>query len=314
MDNDLWLIGSGGMALEYAKVLQAHHIAFTVIGRGHESAIAFTKMSGMDVVKDGLTSYLHTKPKLPSKAIIAVGVEALSETMKSLIEYGVPNILVEKPGALTKEEIVSALLLAKKNSVRVFVAYNRRFYASTLRALELIAEDGGVKSFNFEFTEWGHEIQGLKKAPGVKDAWFLANSTHVADLAFYLGGIPTEMTTFTAGSLDWHPAASIFSGAGKTNTGAIFSYQANWGAPGRWGVETLTSNYRLIFRPMESLKIMKKGSINIEEVPLNDEMDKQFKPGLNEMVKRFLRGQDDGLCALESQSQLWDIYCKMANY
>jgi len=314
LNTDLWLIGSGGMALEYAKVLQAHDIAFSVIGRGHESAIAFTKISGVDVVEGGLTSYLLAKPKLPSKAIIAVGVEALSETMKSLIEYGVPHILVEKPGALTKEEIVSTLLLAKKKSVRVSVAYNRRFYSSTLRALELIAEDGGVKSFHFEFTEWGHEIQGLKKAPGVKDAWFLANSTHVADLAFYLGGIPTEMTTFTSGGLEWHPAASIFSGAGKTNTGALFSYQANWEAPGRWGVEILTSNHRLIFRPMESLKIMKKGSINIEDVPLDDEKDKQFKPGLNVMVKRFLKGQDDGLCSLESQSQLWDVYCKMANY
>ena len=41
---------------------------------------------------------------------------------------------------------------------------------------EIIAEDNGVTSFNFEFTEWSHEIEKLEKAPGVKENWFLANS------------------------------------------------------------------------------------------------------------------------------------------
>ena len=51
----------------------------------------------------------------------------------------------------------------------------------------MIAEDGGVTSFHFEFTEWSHQIQHLQKAPGVMDHWVLGNSSHVLDLAFHLG-------------------------------------------------------------------------------------------------------------------------------
>jgi predicted dehydrogenase len=204
--------------------------------------------------------------------------------------------------------------LVKTKSAHVQIAYNRRFYASTLRALELIEEDGGVESMHFEFTEWGHEIRSLKKAEGVKDAWFLANSTHVVDLAFYLGGAPSEMNTYTAGALDWHPSSAVFAGAGRTNTGAVFSYQANWDAPGRWGLEVITSNYRLIFRPMESLQVMRKGSVKIEPVELDDRLDKEFKPGLYEQVRRFIGGKHNGFCTIEDQGRLWSIYCRMAGY
>ena len=42
------------------------------------------------------------------------------------------------------------------------VGFNRRFYSSVLKAKDIIHEDGGVKSFFFEFTEWSHVIAGLK--------------------------------------------------------------------------------------------------------------------------------------------------------
>lgn len=313
-NKDVWLIGSGGMAVDYAKVLNSLAVTTTVIGRGSASAKIFTKKVELPVVVGGLDAYIQTKPKIPSSAIIAVGVEELAGTLRSLLDYGVLHILVEKPGVLTKEELVRMATLAKAKSARVQIAYNRRYYASTLRALELIEEDGSVMSMHFEFTEWGHEIRDLKKAEGVKDAWFLANSTHVVDLAFYLAGAPSEINTYTAGSLDWHQSSAIFAGAGRTNTGAVFSYQANWDAPGRWGLEVITSNYRIIFRPMESLQIMRKGSVNIEPVELDDRLDKEFKPGLYEQTRRFLGGERQGSCTLEDQLSLWDTYCRMAGY
>jgi len=310
----VWLIGSGGMAVDYAKVLSSLGVTTTVIGRGSESAKIFTEKVELPVVVGGLDAYIQTKPEIPSSAIVAVGVEALASTLRSLLDYGVLHILVEKPGVLTKDELVKMTTLAKANSARVQIAYNRRFYASTLRALELIEEDGSVESMHFEFTEWGHEIRDLKKAEGVKDSWFLANSTHVVDLAFYLGGAPSEINTFTSGSLDWHPSSAVFAGAGRTHTGAVFSYQANWDAPGRWGVEVITSNHRIIFRPMESLQIMRKGSVKIEPVELDDRLDREFKPGLFEQTRRFLGDERQGSCTLEDQLILWDTYCRIAGY
>lgn len=310
----IWLIGSGGMAVDYAKVLAALQVPFLVIGRGSASAQVFTEKTGVPVIQGGLAAFLRTKPETPRAAIVAIGVESLAKEVQGLLANNVPRILVEKPGALTRREIVDLLTLANSNKAQVRVAYNRRFYAASMRALELIAEDGGVQSMHFEFTEWDHAVRSVQTAPGVKEAWFIANSTHVVDLAFFLGGVPIEMTSFTSGGLDWHPNASVFAGAGRTDRGALFSYQANWGAPGRWGVEVITSNYRLIFRPMETLQIMRKASVKIESVAIDDSLDKTFKPGLHVQVQRFLDDQLSDFCTLDDQLSHWDVYARMAGY
>ena len=49
-----------------------------------------------------------------------------------------------------KEEFEDLVRATSEKEANVFVAYNRRFYASVLKAQEIIEEDGGVTSFNFE--------------------------------------------------------------------------------------------------------------------------------------------------------------------
>ena len=251
---NLWLIGCGPMAQAYAKVLQSMGVNFEVIGRGEDSALHFTETTGIPVQTGGLAQALSAD-KAPNTAIVAVGVEQLAPATKQLIQSGTRRILLEKPGGLNFAELSD--LEAQTNSLgsQVWLAYNRRFYASTLQAEEMIAEDGGVRSFHFEFTEWSHQIKNIKKAPGVKENWILANSYHVLDFAFYLGGFPTDWKGWIRGGISWHPTSTRFCGSGVTDKGALFSYFADWEAPGRWGVEILTVKRRLIFRPMESFML-----------------------------------------------------------
>jgi predicted dehydrogenase len=312
--NQVLLVGAGPMAVDYAKVLLALGKEIVVVGRSATSAATFTEKTGIDARSGGLSAYLASGTNCPDTAVVAVGVEGLAEATMSLLAHGVRRVLLEKPGALTRAEIHAVKKLADEKGSQVLIAYNRRFYASTLKALELIREHGGVQSMHFEFTEWSHVIAPLMKAPGVKSAWLLGNSTHVIDLAFYLGGNPMEWNGYTAGSLDWHPASAVFAGAGRTSRGALFSYQANWDAPGRWGLELLTADVRLIFRPMESLQLMRKGSVAIEQVPIDDKMDKKFKPGLYEQMSRFLAKRAEGFCTIAEQAEAWDTYCQIASY
>lgn len=286
--NYIWLVGAGSMAIDYSKVLQNQSVRFDVIGRGEASAQRFVKQTGTSVITGGLAKYLKHSVDKPSAAIVAVGVEELAETTIQLMNHGIKRILVEKPAGLNLEQIEKVVRVAEVKNAEVFVAYNRRFYASVQKAQELITIDGGVSSFNFEFTEWGHIIQELNKPDEVKAMCFLTNSTHVVDMAFYLGGEPRESVSYTAGSLEWHPLAAVFVGAGRTENGALFSYQANWNAPGRWGVEILTKYRRFIFRPLEQLQVQNKGSIKIEQVEIDDVLDKAFKPGLYKQVETFL--------------------------
>jgi len=311
----IWLIGAGGMAQDYIKVLQGLNQKFIVIGRGEDTAKKCQEVTGCQVEIGGLSEYLSTNPEKCSYAIIAVGVEKLYETTKQLLEYGIKNILVEKPGGLYYWQFKELNNLANEKESNVLVAYNRRFYASVLKAQEIIKKDGGVTSFNFEFTEWAHEIETLTKGEGVMENWFLANSTHVVDMAFYLGGKPKEICSFTNGSLSWHPLASNFSGAGLSEKGALFNYQANWESAGRWGVEILTKQHRLIFRPMEKLHIQKRGTIpQLLDESIDYCLDEKYKPGLYIQTKNFLENDFEGMCLFEEQFKMIKIYNKIANY
>lgn len=313
-NSPVWLVGAGGMAVDYAKVLKALAVPVIVIGRGNASSQTFSEKTGIPVFSGGLDAFLASAPKIPTTAIVAVGVEGLAGAATQLLNAGVRKVLLEKPGALHFSELQALYEKAKSVNAEVVIAYNRRTYAAVLAAQKMIEEDGGVQSLNFEFTEWGHLIEGLTKAPGVKDAWLLGNSTHVIDLAFYLGGEPVEMHTYTAGALSWHSSSAVFAGAGRTVSGALFSYQANWGAPGRWGVEVVTAQRRLIFRPMETLHVMRRGSVAIEPVPLDDALDLAFKPGLHEQTRRFFSGRTQGMCFLADQVQHWPLYERIAAY
>lgn len=310
----IWLIGAGGMSVDYVKVLKAQNQEFSVIGRSEKSALNFEEKTGEVVIVGGLDSFLQEKPELPDSAIVSVGLVQLFETTMQLLDYGVRHILVEKPGGLQLSEIKAIADKASANDASIYIAYNRRFYSSTLKAQELIEQEGGVTSFNFELTEWGHVIEKLEKPKLALEKWFLGNSTHVADMAFFLGGKPKKMSSFTSGSLNWHPNASIFSGAGVSGNGALFNYAANWESAGRWSVEMLTKENRYVFRPMETLQVQKRGAIPCIDVEVDNSLDKEYKPGLYKQVEAFLSDNNQLLCTIEEQVELFHYYERMAGY
>ncbi|MDN3614822.1 Gfo/Idh/MocA family oxidoreductase [Vibrio gallaecicus] len=310
----IWLVGAGLMSVDYAKVLDAQQCDYLVIGRGQSSADEFTAKTGKEAIVGGLTQYVASSPEIATHAIVSVGVAQLFETTKQLIECGVKQVLVEKPGGTALSEIETLSNLAAEHDAHVHIAYNRRFFSSVLAAKKRIAEEGGVTSFNFELTEWAHVIEKIDKPEDVLSKWFLANSTHVADLAYYLGGRPSELVSFVEGRLNWHEAGSVFAGAGKSESGALFNYAANWESAGRWSVEMLTKENRYVFRPMEALQVQKRGTIPLIAVEIDDSLDKEFKPGLFKQVETFLQGINAELCSLEEQLSLFSVYEKMAGY
>ena len=300
-DKKILLVGVGLMGIEYAKVLRALRVPFTVVGRGKNSADRFEQATGIKPAVGGIKKWLKMAKELPPMAIIAVNEDEAGKTTRLLIEYGIKLILAEKPGGINAADIKLTAKLAKKFKAKVFIAYNRRFYSSTLKAIEIIRKDKGVLSFIFDFTERSQLIKRLKTPSAkVKRNWFLANSTHVVDLAFFLSGKPIRIFSLKKGHLSWHPAGSIYSGTGVASSGALFSYHANWESGGRWSVEIMTPRSKLIFKPLEKLHIQKFGSMAIEEVLLDDKLDKKFKPGIYREVQSFLSDKKN-LMTIEEQ-------------
>lgn len=302
---EILVVGVGPIGIEYTRILQALGHTVRAYGRGATGCERFREATGVEAEPLGLDQAEQDRP-LPDAAIVAVGEAQLGKAVGRLIDLGVKKILVEKPGGATGAEVSALADRATRAGCDIRVAYNRRFHASTLKAQEIIREDGGVRCVHFEFTEWSHRIGPLEKEPGVKEEWFLHNSTHVVDLAFYLGGWPAELHAHAAGSLPWHRHAR-YVGSGITEMGALFSYFADWEGPGRWGVEIITPQHRLIFRPLEKLQIQKIGSIEINPVAIDDSLDTQFKPGFYHQVEAFLDAPTQ-LLSIQEQAKHVAVY------
>lgn len=310
MDSPLLLVGTGFMGKEYAKVLKGMSIPFTAIGRGDAHAKDFEEAAGIPAVRGGLEKYLASNPQLPHTAIVCTNENQLAPSANTLMKQGVRSLLLEKPGGLNRADIESVEKTAQATGAQVFIAYNRRFYASTRKLQEFMKEDGGAVSFHFEFTEWVHRIPDeLKNSPTGRH-WFLANSTHLIDLAFFICGEPRELNCIAAGGFDWLDGPARFVGSGTSVQGSLFSYHATWDSAGRWWVEVLTTKRKLILRPLETLKIQMKGTVTEEDVPLNDEYDAKFKPGVYRQVESFLGDKRD-LPTVADQVKALAVYEKI---
>lgn len=308
---NILLVGTGYMGTEYAKVLKALGVTIVPVGRSKQSVKVFEETTNLKAFAGGLGNWLK-KNRPPENAIVTVPEDKLGQVTRQLINSGVKNILVEKPGGLSSHDIIQVSKNASNKKARVYVAYNRRFYASVIKARKIIRRDGGVNSFTFDFTERSHIVSNLKQSDTIKAHWFLQNSTHVIDMAFSLGGKPKTIHSDVVGKLPWHPSGSIFSGSGRTETGGLFSYHANWTSPGRWKIEIQTKNHKLLFKPLEKLQIQKLGTTTFKEIHLNDKLDKEFKPGLYLQVQSFLKDKHN-LLTIKEQVKNLKYYRKICN-
>lgn len=276
------------MNLAYAKVLNHLEVPFCVLGRGETSAANFRKATGAQVTTGPLAAQLEQLDTIPDTAIVGVNAMYLTDVAGVLMDHGVKRLLLEKPGALDLAEMAELEARVQAAGAEVYVGYNRRFMASALEARRIIAEDGGVSSVKFDFSEPARRIAKLDKPLREHHTWFYGNSSHVVDLAFHFFGDPSSFEAQVTGSLGWHPGGAVFAGAGQNDAGALISWHANWVGPGRWGMEVMTPERRLILQPLEKLRVQDHNSFNETEIEIDDSEDAAFKPGIKKQVERFL--------------------------
>ena len=310
--NKILLIGTGYMAKEYLKILQFMGTDFTVLGNSKKSCEAFYKETIVEAKPGSIKNIKNIKDF--NFAINAASSDQLYKINLFLIENEIKNILCEKPGANNIEELENLNLVLLEKKLNFFIAYNRRFYSSVNKLMELIEIDGGVESFYFDFTEWESTVLEAVKNKSILKNWFVVNSLHVVDLAFFICGSPIKINSHVMGESFWHKPM-VFSGSGITNKDALFSYNANWNSAGRWGIEINTKLNKYILRPLEELKFICKGSTEINVISINSEMDTKFKPGLYAQVESFISNQNDyRLISLKNHMENFKLnYLKILN-
>lgn len=313
--DSILLIGAGKMSQAYAKALTAQDIPFNVVGRSQSRLEEYkTNFPGVKATSGGIENYLQTEPA-PSRAIVATNITNMVPIAKLLVENGIESILLEKPGGLDADSMIELRDLAQKANAKIYVAYNRRFYASINGAKRMIEEDGGITSMHFEFTEMVHKIKMAKHGEVAMAKWVLSNSTHVIDTSFFLAGFPRDLSVHVSGnSVAWHPSGSIFTGMGTTEMNVPFTYHANWGSAGRWSIELMTTKRRFMLSPMERLQIQNIGDMTMTEVELDYSLDKDFKPGIYGQSAAFFADNSDNLLSLSEHIDHLKIYNQIAGY
>lgn len=301
---DLLIVGAGSMAQAHALAARELGCAPLAVTRRQDSAEQFSTVTGFPATGGGLAAWLENNNP-PAAAVVAISVDHLASSTELLLASGVKRILVEKPGGVNAEELSGLAAAAQLAHAQVFVGYNRRFYGSTALARELLDEDGGPTSCRFDFTEVAEAAQSSHHSDSVKQAWLLANSSHVIDLAFFLAGPPTLLQAFADGSLPWHPLAARFSGCGMTKLGVNFSYHADWTAPGRWSVDIRSRRRRFLFEPLEQLRVQSPGSFEVVPVEFDDACDRRHKPGILKQLEMFLSGRSSDLLVDISTQANW---------
>ena len=253
------IIGAGYIAREYVIALLKLKVKnITILGKSEKNLKKFKEFSNVKIISGGYEKNL-SKINKKDLVIITTPIEKLMGAATKVIENGHDKILIEKPGSIFKNDLIQLKKLIKKQKVRI--GYNRFFYPSFHKLKLLTDNDGGITSCKFDFTEWLHTIGVEKLDNEICKRWGISNSLHVISMALELIGMPKEMNSFQSGKLEWHPTGSIFVGSGISQKKIPFSYHANWGGGGRWGIEVITKSniYRLTL--LEKLLVSKKDSI-----------------------------------------------------
>ena len=78
------------------------------------------------------------------------------------------------------------------------------------------------------------------------------------------------------------------------------------------GMNGNIQKHRLIFKPMEKLSIQNIGSVKVDSVEIEDELDIRFKPGFYKQTESFVNDIDDGRKkTIQDQLRSWDYYEKI---
>ena len=317
---NILVVGSGYMALEYIKVLSTMGINIEVVGRGEKNlAILKNKYQNIVTHSGGIERFIeNNKIEKFTNVLNLVNVEGLYQTTLMLIKKGAKNILIEKPGALTIDELKNLKNESINRNCKILIAYNRRFYDSVNSLVEQTKLDGGIKNVHFEFTEWVHTIDINQYPKKVLEKWVFGNSSHVLDTVFHLIGIPLKMESYVYGKdmIEWHPSGSIFVGSGVSDNKIPFTYNSNWNSAGRWSIEVNTMMRKFYLCPMEKLKFQNKGEIHIKEFIQNEVVSErdEYKHGIYNMINAYFMECFEKFVTLEEQIKRFEIYAKISGY
>jgi predicted dehydrogenase len=306
------VIGAGYMAKEHIKVYKdIHNVEIAgIFSRTKKKASDLSLAYSIKYVADSISElYSLTKADL---VIIAVSELEVRKVCEEAFKFPW-MLLIEKPIGLNLVEASFLSDLAKKNSLNVFVALNRRHYSSTRIALKELcgnSEKRVVQIFDQEYPSIGLQNGSSSQ---VAENWMYANSIHLIDY-FNLFCRGELLRVENICTWEQNKFSFVLSKL-EYSSGDIGVYNAIWEGPSPWIVSINTESVRVELKPLEQVSIQNFGERKSTIIPV-DEWDLKFKPGLRRQAEEtiaalngevyFLPSIDDGLSTMKLINKIYE--------
>ena len=275
------ILGAGNIASEHLKVLKKEK-TFEVIGlisRTEKKVKNLCTKFNIPVVTNNISNFI--KNSRPDGIMILVSADQIYKTAKKVMKFKIP-LFLEKPPGLSIKEVTTLAKLSEKFKTPNIVGFNRRYYSSFEKGLNLIKKNGKLLNIMIE----GHEriwTFNKKIKKNIKKKWLYANCIHTIDLLRFFGG--DIKTVYSLRKRLIEKNFDNFSALVKFKNGLIGNYISNWYSPGGWSVKLFGNKITVIFEPLERGywidKRFKRKNISLSK------KDQLFKPGFYKQIKFF---------------------------
>ena len=307
------IIGGGYMAIEHIKAFKDIKSVELVgiFNRTKAKAESISNEFSIKKIYDSISDlYLNTKADL---VVIAVSEIVIKEVCIEAFNFPWA-LLVEKPIGLNLKDASFLNALASKNSLKVFIALNRRHYSSTKYAIEELRENSELRVVQV-YDQESPSIAYKNGTPKIiTENWMYANSIHIVDyFSIFCRGDLLDVNNICKWERD---KPSYVLSKLTFSSGDIGIYNAIWEGPSPWVVSINTPSKRLEMKPLEQISIQNYGSRKSTSISIDD-WDLKFKPGLRRQAEEIVSALsschynlptiEDGLITMKMINRIYEI-------
>lgn len=263
-----------------------------IFSRTRQRAEQLALDSGILVVCNSVTElYEKTNAEL-----VVIAVPELSMNIVSQECFKFPwVILMEKPAGYDVADAEAIYQSAQARGSRVFVALNRRCYASTMGVLEDLDNLEGPRFIKVQDQQDQTQALTAGQPLIVVKNWMYANSIHLIDY-FRLFGRGRVIRVQPI--VPWHlDTPGVVISQIQFESGDLGVYEGIWNGPGPWAVTVTVPSKRWELRPLEQAAFQKRGERRVEIVE-GHPWDKIFKPGFRMQAERAVAATRGGTSEL----------------
>lgn len=275
------IIGAGYMAKEYLKVLKSKKIICDgIFSRTKIKCINLKKKFNIKKIYNSIDE-INSCNKI-KYLIIAVNEISVFEIVKKL-KLNKYIILCEKPVGINLNESIKIFKILKKKQKNFFVALNRRFYSSTIKAKKLVENFPGKRFLQINDQQFQRSKNSI-----INKNYMYCNSVHLIDyINFFIRGRIKKVKYIN--QMKYKKFSKTIVQMTFTSGDEVI-YHCVWNGPGAWSINIYQKKQRCELKPLEVLNYEKIHKYNLKrKIFRKTANDINFKPGINIMVKEFLK-------------------------